>query len=149
MKKYILTLLSFLITIPAFAYEDCIIASDGKLTDIKIQHNDIIDVFPLITIMNNKNTLVIHPLKEGSTKFTVVKNNKDKFLFSVKVSDEETEVSRNEGFEVMTIDCPPGAYEYYFDLDEPPETDKSEDDFANETYGDLDEPPTLRGRADK
>ena len=143
MNKYILTLLSFLITLPVLAYEDCIITTNGKLTDIKIQHNDIVDVFPLTTIMNDKNTLIIHPLKDGATKFTVIKNNKDKFLFSVKVTDEQTEINANEGFEVITIDCPPGAYEYYFNLDEPPETENS--DTSNNNYGKfLDKPPVLR-----
>ena len=64
-KKYLLTALSIILTYPVFAYEDCIITTNGKLTDIKIQHNDIINVYPLITVDNNKNTLVIEHLKTG------------------------------------------------------------------------------------
>lgn len=140
-QKLLLTILSSFVILPVFAYEDCVIMTDGKLTDIKIQHNDVIDVFPLVTISNDKNTLIVHPLKTGETKFTVLKNNKDKFLFSVKADDEKTEINPVEGFEIFTVDCPPEAYEYSFDLDEPPETENSTDDISDE----LDEPPMLRG----
>ncbi len=115
-----------------YAYEDCIITTDGKMTDIKIQHNDIIDVFPLITVTNDKNTIIVHPLKPGQTKFSIVKNNKDKFFFDVKVSDEKTFVQEKDGFEIFTIDCPPT--EEYFELDEPP------------VEFDIDEPPILKER---
>ena len=57
------TLFAGLFSLPVAAFEDCIITTKGKLNDIRIQHNDIIDVFPLITISNNKNTLIVHPLK--------------------------------------------------------------------------------------
>ena len=141
--RHFITLLivSHLISLPTWSYEDCIITTNGKLSNIKIQHNDIIDVFPLITILNDKNTLIVHPLKEGETKFTVIKNNKDKFLFDVKVKENVTILKDVEGFELFTIDAPPNAYEYYFDLDEPLAPDK-DDDFINN----LDEPPVLRGK---
>ena len=135
-----------LLSIPAYAFEDCIITTDGKLTGIKIQHNDIIDVFPMITLMNDKNTLIVHPLREGSTKFTVIKNDKDKYLFSVNISDEGTNISKVEGFDILTVDCPPGAYEYYFDLDLPPESEINEKENEIDDYiENLDEPPALRG----
>ena len=115
----------------SYAYEDCIITTDGKMTDIKIQHNDIIDVFPLITITNDKNTIIVHPIKTGQTKFSIMKNNKDKFVFDVKVTQAKTFVKEMDGFEILTIDCPPK--EEYFELDEPP------------AEFDIDEPPVYKG----
>ncbi len=141
MQKIFLAILSAFITLPVFAFEDCVIMTDGKLTDIKIQHNDIVDVFPMVTIENNKNTLFVHPLKEGQTKFTVLKNNKSKYLFNIKIDKEKTEINPVEGFEIFTVDCPPEAFEYLFDLDTPPQTNNDEDDFFIEP----DEPPVLRG----
>ena len=102
------------------AREDCIISNSEKLTDIKIEHNDIIDVFPLITIMNEKNTLIVHPLKEGSTRFSVLKNGKEKVIFNVLVEDDKTIIDDVKGFEILTVDCPPGYFEYEYELDEPP-----------------------------
>ena len=142
----------FLMGLAAFAYEDCIITTNGKMTDISIQHNDIIDVFPLITVMNEKNTLIVHPLKKGKTKFSILKDKKDKYIFDVTVTEESTKIEPKEGFDILNIDCPPSSYEYYFDLDLPPyDTGKEEffdldlppaydcDDFE------LDSPPKLRG----
>ena len=112
-------LLLFFTSTPAHAFEDCIIINNSKLTDIKIEDNSIIDVFPLITIMNEKNTLIVHPLKTGETRFSVLKDGKNIILFNVKVSEDQTYVEDVKGFEIFTIDCPPGIYEY--ELDAPPE----------------------------
>jgi len=139
MKKFLLTILSLMLVLPVFAFEDCLMMSNGKLNNIKIQHNDIIDVFPLITIMNDKNTIIIHPLKEGTTKFSVVKNDKERYIFTVRVTEDNTFVETKNGFEVLNIDCPPGSYEYYFDLDEPPAIGE-EDNYIKS----LDEPPFLK-----
>ena len=153
MKKILLTALSLIISFPVFAFEDCIISTDGKLTDIKIQHNDVIDVFPLITITNDKNTLIVHPLKTGNTKFSVIKNNKDRFIFNVQVCDDTTIIDKTEGFDIMIVDCPPSAYEYSFELDEPPIEDflSDKDEKNNQEKGyqkfidNIDIPPILRG----
>ena len=99
-----------------FSYEDCIIASDGKLTNIKIEDNTIVDVCPLITIMNEKNILVIHPLKTGQTKVCILKNDKEIIDFEVNVKDYETTVEEVEGLEILTLDAPDEPME----IDEPP-----------------------------
>ena len=99
-----------------FSYEDCIIASDGKLTNIKIEDNTVVDVCPLITIMNEKNILVVHPLKIGQTKVCILKNDKEIIDFEVNVKDHETIVEEVEGLEVLTLDAPDEPIE----IDEPP-----------------------------
>ena len=107
---------ALLFSSPAFAFEDVIITNNAPLTQIKVQNNEIIDVFPLATIMNDKNLLIVHPLKEGSSKFSVVKNNKYTVEFSVKVEAEKTIIDNVNGFEILAIDSPPGIYEYELDL---------------------------------
>ena len=118
MKKF-LFLLS-LIMLPAQAFQDCVITADGKLSDISIEQNNIIDVYPLFTVMNEKNTLFVHPLKEGKTRLCVLKNNKNIVMFTVEVKPDETIISEAEGFEVFSIDPPPEAQEDSFELDLPP-----------------------------
>lgn len=105
-----------LVILPAQAFEDCVISTDGKLSDIKIEKNDIVDVYPLITVMNEKNTLIIHPLKEGSTRFSVLKNNKEKFVFNVHITQEKTVIDDVAGFDILQIDSPPEVYDYELDL---------------------------------
>ena len=117
LKKLITSLIFILSASVACAYETCLITADGKLTDISIENNDIIDVCPIFTIMNEKNTLLVRPLKEGETRFCVLKNNKDKILFTVKVEADKTTIDDVDGFDILGIDEPPEEYE--FELDEP------------------------------
>ena len=100
------------------AYQDCVIINESKLTDINIEDNSVIDVFPLITVMNDKNTLIVHPLKTGKTRFCVLRNNKNLSLFNVEVMENTTKISAPKGFDVFSIDSPVNEFE--FELDEPP-----------------------------
>lgn len=106
MKKCLLTLLIFLVPLQAQAFEDCVITTNGKLTDISIEDNTIIDVCPLVTIMNNKNTLIVSPLKVGKTRFCVLKNNKDIIMFNVEVKENKTIIEDVKGFDILAIDVP-------------------------------------------
>ncbi len=119
-KKFLLSLLAaqLLSCTPSLAFEDYMLMTNGRLGDISIENNKIVDVYPLITVMNEKNTLIIHPLMKGSTRFCVLKNGKEKVMFSVTVADDKTTVSDVEGFSVLRIDAPPEIYEY--DIDMPP-----------------------------
>ena len=119
MKKFLL--LFSLIILPSQAFQDCVITTDGKLSDISIEQNDIIDVYPMFTIMNEKNILFVHPLKEGKTRLCVLKNNKNIVMFDVEVKPNETIISDEEGFEILSIDTPPEmANDEDFELDSPP-----------------------------
>ena len=66
MKKLIFTLLIFFIGLQVQAFEDCLIISKTKLTDIKIENNQMIDVYPLVTIMNEKNVFFLRFQKNKS-----------------------------------------------------------------------------------
>ena len=118
MKKYLLILSILITTLPSQAYQDCVIFYDGKLTDIIIEDNTIIDVYPIVTIMNEKNTLMVHPLKSGQTRFCTLKNGKDLELFEITVDENSTSINAPQGFEVFTIDSLFDEYE--FELDTPP-----------------------------
>ena len=118
LKKLLTSLIFILSASYACAYETCLITADGKLTDISIENNDIIDVCPIFTVMNEKNTLLVRPLKEGETRFCVLKNNKDKIMLTVKVEADKTTIDDVDGFDILGIDEPPEEYE--FELDEPP-----------------------------
>ena len=118
-KLLFLFLLMF--TLPAYSYEECIVSSNSKLTNIKIEYNDIINVYPLITLANDKNILMVEPLKEGSTRFKVTKNKNDESIFTVEVNADSTIIKGDEDFEIITLDVPPEIYEYAFEIDKLPE----------------------------
>ena len=116
MKKILLLLLSLISINSVFAFEDCLIITDGKLTDIKIENNKIIDVYPLITVMNDKNTLMVHPIAVGKTRFCVLKNSKNLAVFTVEIKENETLIEDVDGFEILTVDEPPDIFDYELDL---------------------------------
>ena len=120
MKKIILILsIIFLSISQVLANQDYLIISNGKLTDISIEDNTVVDVYPLITIMNEKNTLIVHPLKTGKTRFCILKNKKEKVMFNVEITEDETRIDEVEGFDILEIDAPEGVYD--FTIDPPPE----------------------------
>ncbi len=117
MLKKIFSIIAIILTVlNANAYEDCIISSDDKLTDINVEGNGIINVFSLITIMNEKNTIIVHPLKAGQSSFDLLKGEKERIRFNVKVTEDSTYIAPVKGFEILTIDCPPDFFEYELDL---------------------------------
>ena len=81
-----------------------------------VENNKIVDVYPLITIMNDKNTLMVSPLNEGKTRVCVLKNGKEKIIFNIKVEKNKTFIDSIEVFKILSLDSPHKE----FILDEPP-----------------------------
>lgn len=117
MNKFLITIFILCFSLQAHAFEDYIITTNGKLTDISIEDNTVVDVYPLITIINNKNTLIVSPLKEGKTRFCVLKNNKDKIMFNIEIQKDKTFIDEVKDFEILSLDIPESNE---FILDEPP-----------------------------
>ena len=117
MNKFLTIIFVLCFSLQAQAFEDYIITTNGKLTDISIENNKIVDVYPLITIMNEKNTLMVSPLQVGKTRVCVLKNNKEKIMFHIEVEEDKTTIKEVEGFEILSLDSP---NEEEFILDEPP-----------------------------
>lgn len=111
-------MLIFLISLEAQAFEDVVIMSDGKLSDIKIEDSSVAEIYPLVTIMNEKNMLIVHPLKSGSTEFCVLKDGKNLSLFTVDINEETTSVISPAGYEVLTLDAP--EFDENLEIDLPP-----------------------------
>ncbi len=123
MNKWLIIFLIATSSLQAYAFEDYIVSTKGKLTDIRIQDNKILDVSPITTIMNSKNTLLFHPLQTGKTRVSVLKNNKDRYYFNVEIEENETKIESQGDFEILSIDNPPEGYV----LDFPPiKTSKEE-----------------------
>ena len=117
MIKKILTISFIFFTIQStYAYEDCILSSDGKLGNIKVNNSSIADIYPVITISNEKNMFIIHPLKEGKTKISLVKNDKNSISFNITVKKNETIAEDVDGIEILTLDEP----DLPIELDAPP-----------------------------
>ncbi len=132
--KYLLMFLLLMFALDCKAYEEYLLTTTDKLTDIKVEDKQIVDVYPIVTIMNNKNNLIIHPNKVGETKFSVVKNS-EKYEFNVKITEDDIQIESKEGFTIISIDNFPPILDCNLDL--PPEK-------LNEKGFVLDSPPKLR-----
>ena len=116
MKKWLVIAFILSINLQALAFEDYVVTTNGKLTKIEVFDNKILDVYPITTISNDKNTIFFHPLGVGKTKVSVLKNNKEKVFFNVDIKEDFTDIEKVEGFEIFSIDSPPESIE----LDLPP-----------------------------
>ena len=123
MKKIILTTLIFLTSLQAQAFEDFILSTDSKISNIKIKDTSVININPLTTILNEKNILFITPIKIGETSFSLQKEDKI-FNFNVVVKDKETIISKNDEFEIVSLDTHPQILDCEIDL--PPVLKKKE-----------------------
>ena len=116
MNKWIIIALILTSGLQTYAFEDFIVTTDHKIVSIETEHKTMLDVYPITTIMNKKNTIFFHPIKEGETKVHL-KNEKEKeFIFNIIVSSETASIENVEGFEIISIDNPPEAFE----IDLPP-----------------------------
>ena len=119
MTRSFLTIALILVsTLQTQAFEEYILSTESRLSKINVENNEILNIQPLITIDNSKNTLFITPLKEGETKFSFVKDGLEKITFDVKIDEEKVSFSQVEGFDIVAFDAPPIILDC--NLDEPP-----------------------------
>lgn len=110
MKQFILTIL--LLSSPVFAFEDYMIISNHPVKFVRAQDKEILDVFVLSTIDNQKKNIIITPKKVGKTKIVVnFANNEDSEKIDVKVTENRTFMNVPSDFKLFLLDVPPKAVE--------------------------------------
>ncbi len=115
MKKFLLTILLINCMLPALAFEDYMIISNSIVKSITVENNEILDAKPVYTIDNEKKIIILTPLKEGKTKIFITTIDSEKII-DVKITDKQTTLKPEEGFEYFEIDIPPEEIE----IPEPP-----------------------------
>lgn len=101
--------------LPALAFEDYMIISNSIVKSITVENNEILDAKPVYTIDNEKKIIILTPLKEGKTKIFITTIDSEKII-DVKITDKQTTLKPEEGFEYFEIDIPPEEIE----IPEPP-----------------------------
>ncbi len=114
MNKFVL-ICCLLGTSTAYAYENCIITSDNPITSVENKTPGIISIQEITTIMNDRNTVIIECLKEGSGEFTITSGGKES-KFNIKISANKSEMKGSTGYNWYVLDMAPGVFE----LDPPP-----------------------------
>lgn len=117
MKKFLLTTLLLLLSLPAFAFEDYMMISNTPVKSVSVQNPEILDVSVLYTIDNQKKNIIITPKKVGKTKINIglseqagLKN------VDVKITEKKTFINAPIDFNLFILDSPPVSY----DIPKPP-----------------------------
>lgn len=105
MKKLLLALIIFITPVKAYALQDYLIFSDKPVKSVSVEDKSILRVFPVQTIDNSKQTIILKPIKEGKTSVTI-KTFESQSVLKVKVKKDETLIKDCEGFDFMPADIP-------------------------------------------
>ena len=102
MKKILFILLIFLIP-QAQAFEDYLILSDSPVSSINWSDDDVISATPLLTIDNNKNTIILEAKKEGMA-ILAIETLDGTAQIKVDVTSDKTRLQDVDGFTYYTLD---------------------------------------------
>ena len=116
MNKWFFVALILIQPLQTFAFEDCVITTSEKVSEIKVEDDSILNARPLVTIENKKNIIFINPLSVGETKIYITRDNNQKATLEVKITETETIISQEDDFEIISLDMPPEVLE----IDLPP-----------------------------
>lgn len=128
-KKIILLTIFLLIGTSCFALEsfkihlgkNYLLSTQNIVETIAVSDSEIVNVSPFFTIFNEKNIILMQPLKTGKSNLTFFTDKGDiKFEVIVKIADPKEELPelQNENFELLLLDSPPVIEE--LKIDEPP-----------------------------
>ncbi len=117
-KKIILLTIFLLFGTNCFALEsfeihlgkNYILSTQSIVESLAVSDSEIINVSPFFTIFNEKNVILVQPLKIGKSNLTIFTDKGDvKFEIAVKpsVEHEELPLIENEIFELLLLDSPP------------------------------------------
>ncbi|HNW26161.1 MAG TPA: pilus assembly protein N-terminal domain-containing protein [Candidatus Gastranaerophilaceae bacterium] len=117
-KKIILLTIFLLFGTNCFALESFeihlgksyILSTQSIVETIAVSDSEIVNVSPFFTIFNEKNVILVQPLKMGKSNLTIFTGKGDvKFEITVKPSVKYEELPRlqNEIFELLLLDTPP------------------------------------------
>jgi len=98
---------------------DYLITTDENVKSSFVSNPDVVTLNPFFTIFNEKNVLLLHPLKVGKGCFTIFLEKSDvAFDVVVKPSKTNPDIKSLDVnvFEIMPLDAPPNVEE----LDEAP-----------------------------
>ena len=91
----------------AFADSYIMIAND-TITDIQCEDNGIVNVHALTTLTNEKKSVIVTALKDGSTQFTMKIKNKC-HCYKVNVNKGLLQICGDNSIKILPIDLPPEA----------------------------------------
>lgn len=106
MKKVLLFLTLFILPLQADAYQDYIIFSDNPVSSAVIEDSNIAEVFPLQTIANKKETILLKAKKDGKTNIIITTSQGERRI-GINVKSDKIIFNDLNGFNTEVCDIPP------------------------------------------
>lgn len=86
--------------------ENYIMMSNESITAVECSNCGVICVKPLATLMNEKKTIIITPVKDGSAEFKVKLKNRT-LTYKAVVKDGKIDFTGNRVIKIVPLDLPP------------------------------------------
>lgn len=86
--------------------ENYIMMSNESITAVECSDCGVICVKPLATLMNEKKTIIITPIKDGSAEFKVKLKNRT-LTYKAIVKDGKIDFTGNRVIKIVPLDLPP------------------------------------------
>lgn len=87
-----------------------ILSTQRTVESLAVSKPDIVSVSPFFTIFNEKNVILIQPIKAGKFNLTVFTDKEDsvfEIIIKPAVGNKELPELQNEDFELFLLDVPP------------------------------------------
>ena len=122
LKKNVFFLLILLVCVAfipkVFAFDNYVVHTQKPVNKVVSSDRNIVTANVLVTIMNEKDTILISPKKEGKA-FLIFEFKDETITVPVTVKKNRTVFKKNTGLEFVKIDSPP----MLFQIDLPPRTE--------------------------
>lgn len=107
MKKLILIALLVLFEIsPCMAFQNYMLMTDYKLSNIKVSNENILTVEPMVNLKYYGQAMMLIPHNVGNTRLSFCKGKK-RVNLCIRVKENETCIKRVNGVKLIPVDLPP------------------------------------------
>lgn len=105
-KNILFTTVLMLLSANIVSAENYIMLSNESITAVDCSNPDVISVKPLSTLMNDKKTIIISPLKDGTAEFKVKLKHRT-LCYKAVVKDCKIDFNGNRVIKIVPLDLPP------------------------------------------
>lgn len=105
-KNILITTVLMLLSANIVSAENYIMLSNESITAVECSDTGVICVKPLATLMNDKKTIIISPLKDGTAEFKVKLKHRT-LCYKAIVKDCQIEFKGNRVIKIVPLDLPP------------------------------------------
>ena len=106
LKKIISLLIVISFVAPCHAYENYMLMTDKKVTNIKVSNENVITVKPIVSLKCEGNSMMVIPRNIGCSNLYFCKGKKRIKLW-VKVKENKTCIKKVNGVKAVPMDLPP------------------------------------------